>query len=174
MFVCSSSLSLVASTCWPTQSAWPSVRFRVDPPSGGVSQPFPPLAAEGEFIHNLTQLLPSGLFFADGGSSGGGGRCSDPVLGSSAGLCLPTIQPAPACPQQGSQLSQPGAHSSGSVLVTPSLVCRSPRSSGRGAGPSSSPSGSAPSAPLPSVSREPPSTGADWVSHCQRSARHFG
>ena len=36
------------------------------------------------------------------------------------------------------------------------------------------PSGPAPSAPLPPVSREPPRAGADWISRCQRSARHFG
>ena len=54
------------------------------------------------------------------------------------------------------------------------LVCRSPRSAGGGASSSSSPSGPAPSASLPPVSRKPPRAGADRISHCQRSARHFG
>ena len=30
------------------------------------------------------------------------------------------------------------------------------------------------SAPFPPVPPEPPRFGADWVSHCQRSTRHFG
>ena len=157
-----------------SQSKWVGARLRVDPPSGSVSRPFPPLAGDGGFVHHLPQPPPASLFFADGGSADGGGGCSGSVLGQSAGICLPTFQPAPTSPQQSSLLPQPGAHSSSSVLAPPALVCRSTRSAGGGASYSSSPSGPAPSTPLPPVSREPPHAGADWISHCQRSARHFG
>ena len=99
-------------------------------------------------------------------------RWSNP--GIIAGLCLLSFQPYPKGPHQGPWLPQSGADSSGSVLAAPALVSQSPRPASGGSGPSSSSSGSAPSAPLPPVSREPPRAGADWVSHCQRSARHFG
>ena len=139
----------------------------MDPPSGGVSRSFPPLAGHGGFICHLRQPSPSGIFFPDGRPSGGGGGCFDPVLGSSADLRLPSIQPYPEGTLQGPRLPQSGADSSGPVLATQALVSGSPRPSSGGPGPSSSTSGSAPSAPLPPVSREPPRAGVDWVSHCQ-------
>ena len=122
----------------------------------------------------FTTSIAFRFIFPNGGPSGDGGGRADPTLGSSAGLCLPSLQPYPEGPHQGPWLPQSGADSSGSVLTTPALVSGSPRPASRGSGPSSSSSGSAPSAPLPPVSREPPRPGADWVLHCQRSARHFG
>ena len=157
-----------------SQSARSGPWFRMDPPSGGVPRSLPPLAGHGGFIRHLHQPSPSGLFFPDGRPSGGGVRCADPTLGSSSGLCLPSVQPYPEGPHQGPRLPQSRDDSHGSLLAFPALVSRSPRPTGRGAGPSSSSTGSTPSAPLPPVSREPPRAGADWVSHCQRSARHFG
>ena len=156
-----------------SQLGWPSPLFRMDSPQGSVSRSFPPLAGHGGFIRHLHQPLPPGVFFPYGRSSGGGGGCSDPILGSSSGLRLPSVQPYPEGALQGPRLPQSGADSSGSVLATPALVSGSPRPASGGPGPSST-SGSAPSAPLPPVSREPPRAGADWVMHCKRSSRHFG
>ena len=118
MFICSPSLSLVASTCWPTlsvdvdrcsSSSGPSIRRCV--------ATFSPLAGDGGFVRHLPQPPPASLLFADGGSAGGGGGCSGSVLGQSAGVCLPTFQPAPTSPQQSLRLPQPGAHSNSSVLA---------------------------------------------------------
>ena len=150
-----------------SQSAWPGPRFGMDPPPGGVSRSFPPLAGHSGFIRHLHHPSPSGIFFPDGRSSGGGGGCSGPILGPSAGLHLPSVQPYPEGTLQGPRLPQSGADTSGSVLATQALVSGSPRPASGGPGPSSSTLGSAPSAPLPLVSREPPRAGADWVSHCQ-------
>ena len=144
-----------------SQSARSGPRFRMDPPSGGVPRSLLPLAGHGGFIRRHHQPSPSG----------GGGRFADPTLGSSAGLCLPSVQPYPEGPHQGPWLPQSRGDSRGSLLAAPALVSRSPRHPGRGAGPSSSSTGSTPSAPLPP---EPPCAGADWVLHCQRSAQHFG
>ena len=102
-------------------------RFRMYPPSGGVPRSLPPLAGHGGFIHHLHQPSPSGLFFPDGRPSGGGGGCADPTLGSSAGLCLPSIQPYPEGPHQGPRLPQSRDDSRGSVLAAQALVSRSPR-----------------------------------------------
>ena len=132
-----------------------------------VPRTFPPLAGHGGFVRHLPQPPPPGVFFPYGGSSGGGGGCSDPIMGSSSGLRLPSVQPYPEGAFQGERLPQPGADSRGSLLATPALVSGSPRPSSGGPSPSSSTSGFAPPAPLPSVSQEPPRTGADWVSYCQ-------
>ena len=78
-----------------SQSPWAGIGLRMDPPSGGVSRPFPSLAGDGGFIRDLPQPPPPGLLFAGGGSAGGSGRCSAPVPGQSAGVCLPSIQPDP-------------------------------------------------------------------------------
>ena len=148
----------------------PGSRVRVDPPSGGVSRPIPPLASDGRFIRNIPQPAPPGLLFADGRSASSGSRGSSPILVQSAGVCLSSFRPAPESPQQGSRISQLGAHSHRSILASPSLVRRS--ASG-GPGSSSSPSRPSSSASFPPLSRKPPRARANWVSHCQRSARHF-
>ena len=75
-----------------SQSGWPSPRFRMDSPQGSVSRSFLPLAGHDGFIRHLHQPSPPGVFFPDGRSSGGGGGCSDPILGSSSGLRLPSVQ----------------------------------------------------------------------------------
>ena len=150
-----------------SQSPWPGSGLRMDPPSGGVSRHILPLASDGGFVRNIPQPPPPGLLFADGGSAGSGGRCSSSILGQ-------FFRPAPESPQQGSRLSQLGTNSHRSVLASPSLVCRSPRPAGGGASSSSSPSRPSLSVSFPPLSREPPRARADWVSHCQRPARHFG
>ena len=135
---------------------------------------FPPLAGDGGFVRHIPQPSPPGVLFAHGRPPAGSGQCLDLILGSFAGLCLPSLWPHPEGTFQGSRLPQSGADLCGSLLATPALVSGPPRSSSGGPSPSASTSGSSPSAPLPSVPPEPPCAGADWVSHCQRSARHFG
>ena len=156
-----------------SQSGWAGPRLGVDSPQGCVSRTFLPLASHGGFVCHLPQPSPPGVFFLYGGSSGGGSRCSDSILGLSSSLRLPSVQPYPEGTFQGPRLPQSGADSCSSLLATPALFSRSPRPFGGGSGPSSSPSRSGPSAPLPPVLQEPPRAGADWVSHCQRSAYHF-
>ena len=154
-----------------SQSPRPGSGLRMDPPSECVSRPLPPLASDGGFVRDVPQPPPTGLLFTNGGPTGGGSRCSYPILGQSAGICISSLRPAPESLQQGSGFSQLGAHTHRSLLASPSLVCRSPRSVSGGPGPSSSTSRPSSSASLPPLSQEPQ---ADWVSHCQRSVRHFG
>ena len=155
-----------------SQSAGPGPWFGMDSPSVGVPRSFPLLAGHGGFIRHLHRLQVYFSPMADPQAA-----AVDALIQSwdhLQALCLPSFQPYPEGPHQVLRLPQSGADSSGSVLATPALVSGFPRPAGGGSGPSSSSSGSAPSAPLPPVSREPPLAGADWVSHCQRSTRHFG
>ena len=157
-----------------SQTGWPDPRLRVDSPHGCLPGAFPLLAGDGGFVRHLPQPSPPGVLFAHGRSPSGGGRCIDPILGSSSGLCLPSFRPYPEGAFQSSRLPQSGADPCGSLLAAPALVSGPPRSSSGGPSPSASTSGSSPSAPLPSVPPEHPCAGADSFSHCQRSARHFG
>ena len=157
-----------------SQPGWPDPWLRVDSPHGCLPGAFLPLASDGGFVRHLPQPSTPGVLCAHGGPPVGGGRCIDPILGSSSGLCLPSLRPYPEGTFQGSRLPQSGADPCGSLLATLALVSGPPRSSSGGPSPSASTSGSSPYAPLPSGSPEPPRAEADWVSHCQRSARHFG
>ena len=78
-------LNVLADSLSPRPGSW----LRVDPPSGGVSRPVPPLACDGGFLRNILQPPPPGLLFADGRSSSGGSRCSSPILGQLQAYAFP-------------------------------------------------------------------------------------
>ena len=90
--------------CGLSQPRRPGPRFRVDSPHGCLPGSFPLLAGDGGFVHHLPQPLPPSLLFAHGGSPSGGSRCDDPIVGSSAGLCIPSFRPHPEGAFQSSRL----------------------------------------------------------------------
>ena len=63
---------------------------------------------------------------------------------------------------------------SGSILAPQTVVPGSLGASSGSAGPSPSAQGSAQPTALPSFPSEPPRARSDWLSQCERSARHFG
>ena len=165
---------------WPPQRPFglPQPRLsgtgvRMDSFHGGLSGAVPPLAGHGGCIRYISQPSAPGPLLPDGGSPGCGHRCNAPVLGSSPSLRLPTVRVHPALPHQGSPIPQSGGDSGGSVLAAPSMVPGSLGAPGGGACPSTSVQGPVP-ATLPPLPSEPPSVRSDWVSHCQRTVRHFG
>ena len=81
-----------------SQPGWPDPRLRVNSPHGCVPGTFLPLASNSGFVRHLPQSLPPGVLFTHGRSSSGGGRCLDTTLGSSSGLCLPSVRPYPEGP----------------------------------------------------------------------------
>ena len=141
---------------------------------GGLPGAVPPLAGHGGSIRYLPQPSAPGLLLPDSGSTGCWHRCDAPVLGSSPGLRPPTVRVHPVLPHQGSPIPQPGGDSSGSVLAAPPMVPGSLGAPGGGAGPSTSAQGPSVPATHPPLPSEPPSASSDWVSNCQRAARHFG
>ena len=171
--VCSPSLSRGASTSLRTLPAAVLRSSAPSEPSVWMSA-WSFSAGDGGLVRHLPQPSPPSLLFAYGGSPGGGGRRDDPIVGSSPGLCLPSFRPHRESSVQSLGLPQPGGDSGGFLLAAPSLVPGPPGPSCGCSGPSSSTQGSSASAPFPSVPPEPQRAGADWVSHCQRSARHFG
>ena len=116
----------------------------------------------------------SSVLLADGRSAVGGHRCDDAALGRFAGVCLPSVRSAPACPREGSAIQGSGAHPSGSVLASAPLVSLPSGASGDcPSGPSTS-EGFTQTAAFPSLLPEPPRASADCLSYIERSARTFG
>ena len=153
------------------QTRFPGIGVRVDSLPGGVSRTLPPLIGQHRPLRHINEPLPAGLFLSGGGSPSPGHRSDDPVLGRPPGLCLPSVRLHSECPGQGMSVSESGGDSSGSLLASEAMVSGHPGTSRGYPGPSAA--GLTPPASLPSFSSEPPRASHDWVSYCQRTARHL-
>ena len=152
----------------------PSHRLRVDPLLRGLSSASSPVACHHRSLRYIPQHSASTVFFTDGGSAVGRHRCPASELGRSPGSCLPSFRPPFSGAGEGLAISGTGAHLGGSILASAPVV---PASSGAYGGGSLLPAtkeGSAQTAPLPSLSPEPPRASADCLAYIQRSARHSG
>ena len=156
------------------QPRFPSVGVRVDSLPGGVSGTIPPLVGQHRPLRQIHEQPPTGLCLSGGGSPGPDHRHNDPVLGRPSGLCLPSVRLHSECSSQGPPTSESGGDFSGSLLVSATVVSGHPGTSCGYPGPSAAPAGLTPPAPLPSFPSEPPHASHDWVSYCQRTARHLG
>ena len=152
----------------------PSPGFRMDPLPGGLSGAFPSLAGHHRPVRYLPEPPSSGLFFANGGSTVSGDRCYAPNLGQPPSLRVPSVWLHSVCPHQGSPVVEPRADLSGSLLAPEALVPGSLGAPSGCAGPSAYAEGSTQTTPLPSLPSGPPLTTIDWLSYCERSARHLG
>ena len=148
----------------------PGHRFRVDSLCGGVSPASSPLASHHQPLCDLPQSLVAGLLFptVDPQSAG-----TDAMLQSWDGLQAYAFPPfgllsrvlAKVRQSQGLELT---------LIATTSMV---PGLSGASGGDPLLPAtmeGSSQTAPLPSLSPEPPRASADCLAYIQRSARHSG
>ena len=103
-----------------------------------------------------------------------GHQCHAPEFGWSPGVCLSSLRPHLTSLGEGPSVSGAGAHLGGSVLASAPLV---PGPFGAFGGNSLFPAtkeGSAQTAPLSSLSPEPPHASADCVAYLQQSACHAG
>ena len=98
----------------------------------------------------------------------------DATVGWSAVVCLPSFRPAASCAVEGSAIQESGAHPCGSVLTSTPLVSGPSGASGGCPSVLSSAEGSTQTAPLPSLSPEPPRALSDCISYLKRSACSFG
>ena len=94
------------------------------------------------------------------------------MLGRPPGLCIPSVRVHTECPGQGTPVSESGGHSRGSLLASEAMVPGHPGTSSGYSSPSTV--GLTLPTSLPSFSSEPPRASHDWVSYCQRTARHLG
>ena len=132
-----------------------------------------PVACHHRSIRYFSQRPASSVLFSNSGSTVGGHRCHAPELGRSPGLCLPSLRFPLSGVGKDPAISGAGAHLSGSILASEPVA---PGSSGASGGGSLLPAteGSAQTAPLPSLSPEPPRASADCLAYIQQSARHSG
>ena len=157
-----------------SESQEPSHRLRMDSLCGGVSPASSPLASHHRPLCDLPQSQVAGLLLSDGGPSVGGYRRHAPELGWPSGLCLSSLRPPFSGPGEGPTVQRVGADVDRPVLATTSLV---PGPSGASGGDSLLPAtteGSSQTAPLPSLSPEPPRASVDCLAYLQRSTRHSG
>ena len=148
-------------------------RFRMDPLCEGISSS-PPLAGHHRPLCNLPQSPAACLFLSGGGPSVAGHRRHASELGRPSGLCLPSFRSPFSGTGEGPAVQRVGADVNSSILATASLV---PGPSGASGGDSLLPAtteGSFQTAPLPSLSLEPPRASADCLAYLQRSAYHSG
>ena len=161
-------------SCGLPQSGPPSPGLRMDPLSGGVSGAVSPLAGHRRPIRHVPQQPASSLFRANGRSA----VCWDghyaPVVGLPPSICVPSVRFPSAGPHQSSPISEPGVDVSSSLLATEAVVPGSLGAPSGSAGPSAYAEGSTQTTPLPSLPPEPPRASLDWLSYCERSARHLG
>ena len=157
-----------------TQPLFPGIKVKVDSLPGGVSRTLPPLVGHHRPLRHIHEPPPAGLFLSGGGSPSPGHRRDEPVLGRPPGLCLPSVRLHSKCTSQGPSISESGGNTSGSLLASEAVVSGHPGTSCGYPGPSTAPAGLTPPASLPSFSSEPPRASHDWVSYCQRTARHLG
>ena len=157
-----------------SESQEPSHRFRVDSMCGGVSPASSPLASHHRPLCNLLQSQVAGLLLSDGGPSVGGYRRHAPELGWPSGLCLSSLRHPFSSPGEGPTVQKVGVDADRPVLAATSLVPGPSRASGGDSLLPATTEGSSQTAPLPSLSPEPPRASADCLAYLQRSARHSG
>ena len=124
------------------------------------------------FATSLNHRLPV-YFSADGRSTVGVHGCDDAVVGWSAGLCLPSLRPAPARHLEGPAVSGVGAHVGSSILASTSLFSGPSGASGDCPSVPSMLEGATQTASFPSFPPEPPRASPDCVSYIERSACTF-
>ena len=102
------------------------------------------------------------------------GQTNAPDMGRPPGICVPFLRLHPQCPRQGSPILEPRGHVGGSILACEAMVSKSLGAPSGCAGPSAHVEGSPQAITLLSFPSEPPRASHDWLSYCQRSARHLG
>ena len=132
------------------------------------------MAGHHRHVRDLPQPSPSGLFFPDGRSTVSGNGRHAPILGQSPSLCVPSIRLHSSGPRQSPTLAEPRDDAHSSFLAPEALVSRSLGAPSGSSCPSVYAEGSTQTAPLPSLSSEPPRATVDWFSYCERSARSLG
>ena len=146
----------------------------MDPSARAIPSCSSPLAGHHRLFCDIPQSQASCLFLSDGGPSVSGHRHYASELGRPSGLCLPSFRSPFSGAGEGPTVQRVGADVNSSILATAPLV---PGPSGASDGDSLLPStteGSSQTAPLPSLSPEPPRASADCLAYLQRSARHSG
>ena len=129
-------------------------------------------SAKHRLLRHFHEPPSASLLLPGGGYPSTGHRRDDPVLGRPPGLCIPSVRVHTECPGQGTPVSESGGHSRGSLLASEAMVPGHPGTSSGYSSPSTV--GLTPPTSLPSFSSEPPRASHDWVSYCQRTARHLG
>ena len=161
-------------SCRLPQSGLPDPGLRMDPLSGGVSGAVSPLAGHYRPVRHVPQQPALSLFLADGRSAVCWDRRCAPIVGLPTSVLVPSVRFPSAGPHQGSPISEPGVDVGGSLLAAEAVVPGSLRAPSGSAGPSAYADGSSQTTPLPSSPPEPPHASLDWLSYCERSARHLG
>ena len=183
----SSALRVPVSTPSSSVHSWPSEcsggfaqsplsgpRLRMDVMSSGFRGAFVSVARHHRPLRDVNDTSPSGVLLADVRPDVWGHRCHVAVLGRSAGVCLPSLQPPSSGVGKGSGFQRPGADVGSSLLASAPLV---PGPSGAAPGDPPLPAtkeGSFQTAPLPSLPPEPVRASADCISYLRRSARQAG
>ena len=136
------------------QSSFAGPRVGVDPVFSCLPEPPSPVAGDHRFVRDGVQP-----------PSSGGHGCDDAAVGWSSGLRLSSLRHSPACHREGPAVMGAGAHASGSLLASAPVVLGSSGASGGCSGVPSTSEGSTQTAPLPSLSPEPPRALPDCVSY---------
>ena len=157
-----------------SQSGFPSLGLRVDPLPRGLPRAFPSLAGHHRPLRHLHESPSSVLLLPNGGPSGSRDRRHAPELGWPPSVCLPSFRLPSQCPRQGSLVLESRGDIVGTLLETEAMAPGHLGATGRCSGPPSNAHGSSASAAFPSFSSELPRASHDWLSYCQRSARHLG
>ena len=142
--------------------------------SSGLRRFASPLACHDRPVRDCYDPSPLGVLFSNVRSDVCRHRCDVTILGRSPDVCLSPVQPHSSGPGEGSGVPEPGAHVSGAVLVSTSMV---PGPSGASVGHSSLPSQmerSSQTAPFPSLPPAAVHATVNCVSYLKRSARQAG
>ena len=139
----------------------PASAYRVVPSSGGFSVFKSSVAGPNRLICNIRQSLLFHLFLSLPGSDACGHRCVPSTLGRSSGLRISSVVHHSTSAGETPDVSGDGAHLSGSILASATLVCRpsSPVAGPSGCSSSSSrpPAPASVSLPLPGSPQATPS-----------------
>ena len=149
-------------------------RLRMDFVSSGCLGAPALVASHHRPLRNVAEPSPASVFLADVRPAVCRHRCNVAVLGRSASLCLPSLQPPSSGVGEGSGFQGPGADVGGSLLASAPLV---PGPSGAASGDPPLPAmkeGSSQITPLSSLPPEPVRASADCLSYLRRSARQAG
>ena len=142
--------------------------------SAGIRLASASVARHHQPLLDVDDPSPSGVFLTDVQPDVCRHRCDVAVLGRSAGVCLPSLQPSSSSVGEGSGFQRPEADVGGPLLASAPLV---PGPSGAAPGDPPLPAtkeGSSQTAPLPSLPPEPVRTSADCLLYLRRSACQAG